>query len=54
MAASPVAQLKQTKGDGDCNSSKVTNDVQDVQGNGEGTVAVVAIVGGTGRHDDQS
>jgi hypothetical protein len=51
MAASPVAQLKKTKGDRDCNTGEVTDDVQDVQSDSQSTVAVVAVVGRAAGHD---
>jgi hypothetical protein len=54
MAASPVAQLKKTKGDRDCNTHEVTDDVQDVQSGSQSTVAVVAVVGRAAGHDGES
>jgi hypothetical protein len=54
MAASPVAQLDKTKGDRDCNTGEVTHDVQDVQSDSQGTVAVLAVVDWAAGHDGES
>jgi hypothetical protein len=54
MAASPVAQLKKTEDDRDCNTGEVANDVQDVQGGSKSTVSIVADAGWAAGHDGES
>jgi hypothetical protein len=51
MAASPIAQLKKTKDNRDSNPGEVTNDVQDVQDDGQSTVTIVAVADRAAGHD---